>query len=117
MEFCDECGGRMMLPSNSDGKKVFKCKCGATKPFKEEKSEAYKLTTKIKHSIRNEVTNLTEVMHWKEEYLRSTIKNFKCPRCGYDKAHLETRQTRSADEGMTHFIICLKCGKMKKIGS
>ena len=56
-------------------------------------------------------------IHWKEKNLRSTIKDFKCPICGYDKAHLETRQTRRADEGMTHFITCLKCGKMKKIGS
>ncbi|KKL06221.1 hypothetical protein LCGC14_2598200 [marine sediment metagenome] len=102
MEFCDECGS-MMLPSKNplNGKKVFKCKCGAIKFFSNDKSEAYKLTTKIKHSIRNEVTNLTEVMNWKDKYLRSSIKDFKCPRCDYDKAHLETRQTRSADEGMT----------------
>jgi len=116
MEFCDECGG-MMLPSTIDGKKVFKCKCGATKPFSEELSEDYKLSTKIEHSVREEVTSLVEVMDWKEENLKSSIKNFKCPRCGYDKAHLETRQTRRADEGMTHFITCLKCGKMRKIGS
>jgi len=117
MEFCDECGGRMMLPSTVNGKKVFKCKCGAIKDFSEEKSGVYKLTKKIEQSVRSEVTNLTEVMNWKEEHLRSTIKNFKCPSCGYTKAHLETRQTRSADEGMTHFIICLKCGRHIKIGS
>ena len=116
MEFCDDCGS-MMLPSKVEGKRVFKCKCGAIKPFNEEKSGAYKLTTKIEHSIRNEVSNLRDIMNWKEENLRSTIKNFKCPSCGYDKANLETRQTRRADEGMTHFITCLKCGKMKKIGS
>ncbi len=116
MEFCDECGG-MMLPSTVNGKKVFKCKCGATKPFTEEKSNSYRIKTKIEHSIREEVSNLTEFMKWKEENLRSSIKDFKCRRCGYDKAHLETRQTRSADEGMTHFITCLKCGKMRKIGS
>ena len=100
MEFCPECGG-MMLPSNVEGKKVFKCKCGFTKPFIEEKSEAYRISTKIEQPIRNEVTVLTDIMEWKEKNLKSTIKNFKCPRCGYDKAHLETRQTRSADEGMT----------------
>lgn len=116
MEFCDLCGS-MMLPSEVEGKKVFKCKCGALKPFSEEKSNAYRVTTKIKHSIRNEVSNLTEIMNWKEENLRSTIKDFKCPSCGYDKANLETRQTRRADEGMTHFITCLKCGRHIKIGS
>ncbi|MHA2035415.1 MAG: RPA12/RPB9/RPC11 RNA polymerase family protein [Promethearchaeota archaeon] len=116
MEFCDECGS-MMLPSKLHGKKVFKCKCGATKNLTEENSGAYKLSTKIEQSIRGEIINTSEFMAWKEEYLRSSIKNFSCSRCGYDKAHLESRQTRSADEGMTHFIICLKCGKMRKIGS
>jgi len=116
VEFCNECGS-IMLPSNENGIKIFRCKCGAIKPFSEEKSESYKLKKKIEHSIRNEVVNITDVMDWKEKNLRSTIKNFKCPRCGYDKAHLETRQTRRADEGMTHFITCLKCGKMRKIGS
>jgi len=117
MEFCDECGG-MMLPSTKDGKKIFKCKsCGTIKAFNEEKSEDYKVKTKIKHSIRSEVVSEKEILEWKDKNLESTIKNFKCSRCGYTKAHLETRQTRSADEGMTHFITCLKCGKMRKIGS
>ena len=116
MEFCDECGG-MMFPTTLDGQKVLKCKCGFIKPFHEENSESYRISTKIDHPVREEVTILTDVMDWKEENLRSSIKDFKCKRCGYDKAHLETRQTRSADEGMTHFITCLKCGKMKKIGS
>ena len=116
MEFCDECGN-IMFPSTIEGKRVFKCKCGYVKPFNEDSSNSYKINTKIEHSVREEVTNLSDVMEWKEENLRSSIKNFKCSRCGYDKAHLETRQTRSADEGMTHFITCLKCGKMRKIGS
>ncbi|MHA2006043.1 MAG: transcription factor S [Promethearchaeota archaeon] len=116
MEFCNECGS-MMLPTKLEGKRMFKCKCGASKPLTEEKSEAYRLNTKIKHPIRNEVTNVSEVINWKEKHLKSTIKDFKCRSCGYNKATLETRQTRSADEGMTHFIICLKCGRHRKIGS
>ena len=119
VEFCDECGG-MMLPSTvGEGigkKKVLKCKCGAIKPLEEE-NEDYKISTKIEHSTQEEISSTVEIMEWKEENLRSTIKNFRCRRCGYDKAQLETRQTRRADEGMTHFIICLRCGKMIKIGS
>ena len=118
MEFCDECSGGLMLPSkDKEGNKIFKCRCGAIKPFSDEKIEEYTQSTKIEHPIRAEVTNLTEVMEWKEKNLRSTIKDFKCPRCGYDKAQLTTRQTRSADEGMSHFITCLKCGKMNRIRS
>ena len=116
MQYCDECGS-MMLPSTVNSQKVFKCKCGYTKPLLEENIDSYIIKTKIEQPIREEVSNLTEIMKWKDENLRSSIKNFKCRRCNYDKAHLETRQTRSADEGMTHFITCLKCGKMQKIGS
>jgi DNA-directed RNA polymerase subunit M len=114
--FCDECGG-MMLPSTINGKKIFKCRCGATKPFSKENSESYKIITKIDHPINEEVISATDILKWKDENLRSSIKDFKCPKCGYNKAQLETRQTRRADEGMTHFIICLKCGKMIKIRS
>ncbi len=85
VEFCDECGG-MMLPSKKDGIKVLKCKCGTIKPIAEDQRDSYKLKTKIEHSIREEVTNLSEVMAWKEKNLKSTIKNFKCPTCGYNKA-------------------------------
>ena len=117
--FCEKCGS-MMLPSTVGAgigvKKVLKCKCGAIKPL-EENDESYKLKTTIEHSLREEITSTVDIIEWKEKNLKSTIKNFKCRRCGYDKAQLETRQTRSADEGMTHFIICLRCGKMIKIGS
>ncbi len=110
----------MMLPSTTGmgiGKsKILRCKCGFTKPLYDEEEE-YKLKTKIEHPLMEEITSSTEITGWKDENLRSTIKDFKCRKCGYDKAQLETRQTRSADEGMTHFIICLRCGTMKKIGS
>lgn len=119
VEFCDECGG-MMLPSTTGmgigETKILKCKCGFTKPLHDDE-EVYKIKTKIEHSLMEEITSSAEIMDWKEKNLKSTIKDFKCRKCGYDKAHLETRQTRSADEGMTHFIICLRCGAMKKIGS
>ncbi|TFG04141.1 MAG: hypothetical protein EU539_11450, partial [Promethearchaeota archaeon] len=69
MEFCEKCGS-LMLPSEIDGKKVFKCRCGAIKPFSEEKSLSYKVKTKINHSVRNEVVNATEIMEWKEANLK-----------------------------------------------
>lgn len=107
-----------MLPSrDKKGNKVFKCKCGMVVSFSEEESENYKISTEIKRNYKDEVVNAKQIIDWKEKNLKSTIKNFKCPKCGYNKASLETRQTRSADEGMTHFIVCLRCGRMIKIGS
>lgn len=116
MKFCPECGG-LMLPSKKDGKKVFKCKCGEIIPFAEDESKNYKISTKIKRDYKFEVTDAKEILDWKDKNLKSTIKDFKCPSCGYDKCSLKTMQTRSADEGMTHFLICLNCGRMIKIGS
>lgn len=116
MQFCPECGS-MMLPSTKDGKKIFKCKCGCFLPFSEEESENYKISKKIKRDLKFEVTDAKQIRDWKSKNLKSTIKDFKCPSCGYDKCSLKTMQTRSADEGMTHFIICLNCGRMIKIGS
>lgn len=34
----------------------------------------------------------------------------RCRQCGSHDLHVEMRQTRSADEGMTAFITCAKCG-------
>jgi DNA-directed RNA polymerase subunit M len=117
VKFCPECGA-LMLPSKDDkGNKVFKCRCGTVVSFSEEESENYKISTRIERDFKDEVVNAKQIIDWKEKNLKSTIKDFKCPNCGYNKASLETRQTRSADEGMTHFIVCLRCGRMIKIGS
>ena len=47
--------------------------------------------------------------------VRNTV-NMRCPICGSDDIYAESRQTRSADEAMTVFYVCLKCGWRKKRG-
>ena len=118
VEFCDKCGGMLLSSKDEQGNKTFKCRsCGWTKPIDASSEEEYKMKKKVEHSVREEVKSATQILEWKDKHLKSVIENFKCKKCGYNKAALETRQTRSADEGMTHFIICLRCGKMIKIGS
>jgi transcription elongation factor S-II len=36
---------------------------------------------------------------------------FKCSRCKSSKTTFHEKQTRSADEPMTVFVLCLNCGK------
>ena len=48
------------------------------------------------------------------EYKRNnmdSIDDFKCRKCGHNKAENIVMQTRSADEPATVFVICLKCRK------
>ena len=44
----------------------------------------------------------------------ANVVGMKCPMCGSDEIYAESRQTRSADEAMTVFYTCLKCGWRKK---
>lgn len=41
----------------------------------------------------------------------------KNPRCRSDKCYFDLAQTRSADEGMTAFVICTKCHARYKLGN
>ena len=40
----------------------------------------------------------------------------QCPKCNLQTAIVETLQTRSADEGMSAFIVCKVCKYRNKIG-
>jgi DNA-directed RNA polymerase subunit M/transcription elongation factor TFIIS len=108
LEFCDECGS-LMFPSNFNGRKVFRCGCGVIKPFSKETSHLYKLNVKIEHPKEEELHNITEIIEWKEKYLKSEVTNFECPSCYHDKALIKTQQMRSAHKGMTQYLICLNC--------
>ena len=44
----------------------------------------------------------------------SASDEFKCPRCQQRKCSYYQLQTRSADEPMTVFIVCAKCGRTSK---
>lgn len=53
LSFCSECGA-LMLPSEANGTKIMKCKCGATKPFEEHQAHMYVLKSKIKHNFNED---------------------------------------------------------------
>ena len=49
-----------------------------------------------------------------EDIIEAMTDEFKCGRCKNRQCSYYELQTRSADEGMTTFITCLKCGNRWK---
>jgi DNA-directed RNA polymerase subunit M/transcription elongation factor TFIIS len=53
LSFCNKCGA-LMFPVKVKDILVMKCKCGVTKPFNENITNAYKIKKKIEHSFNEE---------------------------------------------------------------
>ncbi len=46
----------------------------------------------------------------------ANVVGMKCPKCGSDQIFAHSEQRRAADEAMTVFYECLKCGLRTKKG-
>ena len=62
-------------------------------------------------------------LYYKEkEYIEQREKNivysdaYKCFKCGESKCKITQAQTRSADEPMTTFVVCVVCHNTFKFG-
>ena len=44
-----------------------------------------------------------------EQKVKKVIVDEVCPKCGYGKMYYFAMQTRSADEGSTIYVECMKC--------
>lgn len=80
-------------------------------------------------SVQNDENNLIKFLekydseHFPDEWKNETIRlktsivdnlvsntNTKCERCNIQNVYHHSKQTRSNDEGETHFYLCLSCG-------
>jgi DNA-directed RNA polymerase subunit M len=106
MEFCPKCGALLMPGEDEEGKLVLRCKsCGYVKKVdKNELENTYRITHRITHGPHDEMIVV------KEEVRTLPIAKVKCPKCGNDRAYYWQLQTRRADEAMTTFYKCVKCG-------
>ncbi len=105
VDFCEKCGA-LLYPEKKKAKTILKCRnCGATQDT--DKSEAYRVVSEIQQSIKDE----TIVINGNEKALNAmpTTANV-CPKCNHPTAYYWQVQTRSADEAMTTFLRCQKCG-------
>lgn len=96
MEFCEKCGGIIIVNENG---KALCAACGHRLDKKPKLQASEKIEKKGIITMINEKGERTD-----------PVVEIKCPKCGNNKAYFWTRQTRSSDESETKFYECLKCG-------
>jgi DNA-directed RNA polymerase subunit M len=108
MDFCVECGSRLVpkkVKSGKQAKVALACnKCGQTS---KETAESAKINGKtIEHNPKQLVSVIGK------EIQLSTLPTIKvtCSKCGNSNAYAWQVQTRGADESSTQFLRCTNCG-------
>ncbi len=104
MEFCPNCGSRL-VPTKSDGKVCFACpKCKYIKPNAED-VETKASGKVIKHTLQQQVT----VIGKEDQVETMPTMRMECPKSGNMICHVWQVQTRGGDEASTQFFRCTKC--------
>lgn len=102
MEFCDKCGGLMVIEKKRKYSYLVCKRCGHEKRIKKEKLVISEEVEKPERGIL--VMGKGETL---EEYAKTKVV---CPECGNNEAYWWMRQTRGADEPPTLFYKCTECG-------
>jgi transcription factor S len=105
MEFCPNCGSRL-VPKKSETAVSMACpKCGYVKQASEVESESKVGGKIIKHSLQQQVT----VIGKEDEVNTMPTMRMECPKCGNMLVYVWQVQTRGGDEASTQFFRCTKC--------
>ena len=106
MEFCENCGKRL-VPEKQGKDIVLVCsKCG----LKKKTEDKGKVVVPSPISEDKPVQESIAVIGRKEQKLRTlpTVR-IECPKCGNNLAFVWQVQTRGSDESSTQFFRCTKC--------
>ena len=102
MEFCPKCGGFMTSAKTSSGVVLVCRKCGYRKMSGSITVNLGKVRTRRRAAVVVDESD--------EASIHPKTTDVVCPQCGNREAYWWTVQTRSADEPMTQFFRCTKCG-------
>ena len=105
MEFCPNCGSRL-VPKKSESGVCFTCaKCGYVKPNAKKETETKAGGKVIKHTLQQQVT----VIGKEDNVDTMPTMRMECPKCGNMIVYVWQVQTRGGDEASTQFFRCTKC--------
>lgn len=106
MEFCPDCGSRL-VPKKTESSVILACpKCSYVKANTGNKADAKVGGKIIKHGMQEQMTIIG-----KEDQKMNTMPTMRmeCPKCGNMLVYVWQVQTRGGDEASTQFFRCTKC--------
>lgn len=105
MDFCPECGTRLISKREEEGKGALQMVCPKCGYKKAGKRKLVVTAKRLKRSRKEPITVIG-----KEHQIRTLPTATKtCPKCGNNLAYFWQVQTRGGDEGSTLFFRCTKC--------
>lgn len=107
--FCPHCGAILPLPVDSL-QTYIKCICEYKIPC----SKFHNMVVSKAEIVFNKIKeSKSKRKGTSEGMLGPTIERI-CAKCGHNEMTYKTQQMRSADEGMSIFYYCVKCGSLEK---
>ena len=107
LEFCPACGAILPLPLDPEMIDI-NCHCG----YKTKASNLNGMIISRVEIVYNQIEKKRKQLQ-NEDNFGPTVERI-CSSCGHNEMTYKTQQMRSADEGMTIFYYCVKCGNMEK---
>lgn len=106
--FCPHCGSILPLPVDPEAEHI-SCHCG----YKMKSSMCNNMMVTKAEVIFNEIKGKSKKVKASTDMIGPSIERI-CSRCGHNEMTYKTQQMRSADEGMSIFYYCMKCGGLEK---
>ncbi len=108
MEFCAECGSRLIPRKVNSGKQALvMLACTKCEFKKQELNNNVKVSSRI---IEHNPKQFVAVIGKEEQLSILPTLHIDCPRCSNNTANVWQVQTRGSDESSTQFFRCLRSG-------